>query len=61
MKQRGDERSSTAVAETIEARKIVAGEKKSCPVKDVPDVDRSILECEFLFNDDRPTDAGFYQ
>jgi hypothetical protein len=31
MEWRGDERNSTAGAETVEARKIVAGEKKCFP------------------------------
>jgi hypothetical protein len=62
MKEReGDEKSRTPGAEIVEARKIGAGERKRFPVKDINGVDRSALNCESLFNDDRSTDARFYQ
>jgi hypothetical protein len=37
----------------------VAGEQKGSPVKDVHGVERSALDWESLFDDDRSSDAGF--
>jgi hypothetical protein len=62
MKQReGDEKSRTAGAETVDSVQNCGRREKVFPVKDVHSVDRSALDCESLFNDDRSTDAVFYQ